>query len=727
METYRKIRAHPHFSKVAILFVVIFAGIGAYLLIFSRAEVMQPAPQPAAVVTSEYQSAMLSGFPHVLNNRSLSTDDTIPCNVSDATFQAKIREKKLDLVRGLIVSGGDSSCNKEKNAQYKRLYPDRVVIVYKQHNTGLPSDYSDSWPGYFILMNRTQVATNPISAAITTITVNNAADYTSGDLAVIWEGSGAGNDFSNYEYVKVTGKSGNNLTVRRAQFGTTGRAHPVGAKVAEVTGGPGAKKGQENYLYNHSMIAPVNPAPGVNMRANAWLAKKYVAEFDTRLDGYEFDVTLWWPYDNDNSGQFDCDNNGQVDYCNQGIGNGRTSTNPQVSSYGLGITQFANFIRNGSTTGTTFAGIGPNKLLIMDHGIRDLANVNGVEFESYPTQDEYTKSSGALAEFEFYMKGGTGRREPRFTYSFTRQSTNTYPVIAGELLSCPTDKPKCNDKRNRYGIASSLITGGFHTYGAGDKPTDKTNAYPWDEDVGQAWGATGSAARVGYLGQPTGSTQRVTNYTGGNLMTNGNFESNITGWASPKLTGYSSALIRDTVGATGSGTASLRADVNTIAADPVDDGVKLTSSANLAVTSGSDYTVSFWAKSDQIREISAVLKRSGQFAQNIKIGTEWQQYFLNIKASNTASNAFVELGIGRELGQYWIDNVQVYKGSAGILTRQYASGLAILNDSESPQSVTVGSGYRKISGTQNPTINNGQPVTSGVVILDAKDGLILLK
>ena len=56
--------------------------------------------------------------------------------------------------------------------------------------------------------------------------------------------------------------------------------------------------------------------------------------------------------------------------------------------------------------------------------------------------------------------------------------------------------------------------------------------------------------------------------------------------------------------------------------------------------------------------------------------------------------------------------------------RQYTGGTAIVNPSTSPVTVQLGGTYRKIAGTQAPTVNDGSLVTA--VTVPAKDGIILL-
>ena len=64
--------------------------------------------------------------------------------------------------------------------------------------------------------------------------------------------------------------------------------------------------------------------------------------------------------------------------------------------------------------------------------------------------------------------------------------------------------------------------------------------------------------------------------------------------------------------------------------------------------------------------------------------------------------------------------------SNGIWLRRYTNGLVLVNPSTtSSATINVGAGYKRISGVQDPVVNNGATVSS--VTLGARQGLLLLK
>ena len=63
--------------------------------------------------------------------------------------------------------------------------------------------------------------------------------------------------------------------------------------------------------------------------------------------------------------------------------------------------------------------------------------------------------------------------------------------------------------------------------------------------------------------------------------------------------------------------------------------------------------------------------------------------------------------------------------SNGIYMRRFENGLVLVNPRSVSASINVGSGYKRLSGTQDPSVNNGQ--TQSTVTLPARSGLIMVK
>lgn len=75
---------------------------------------------------------------------------------------------------------------------------------------------------------------------------------------------------------------------------------------------------------------------------------------------------------------------------------------------------------------------------------------------------------------------------------------------------------------------------------------------------------------------------------------------------------------------------------------------------------------------------------------------------------------------------YPVDAPQLAAWSKGVFRREYANGLVLVNPKgNGQQTVNIGTGWKRMSGTEDPVHNNGQPAT--LITLDEQDGIILLK
>lgn len=63
----------------------------------------------------------------------------------------------------------------------------------------------------------------------------------------------------------------------------------------------------------------------------------------------------------------------------------------------------------------------------------------------------------------------------------------------------------------------------------------------------------------------------------------------------------------------------------------------------------------------------------------------------------------------------------------GVYRRDFQNGVVLVNPKgNGTQTVTIGAGYHRINGIQDPTVNNGAAVTSTITLQD-RDGLFLIK
>jgi hypothetical protein len=72
-----------------------------------------------------------------------------------------------------------------------------------------------------------------------------------------------------------------------------------------------------------------------------------------------------------------------------------------------------------------------------------------------------------------------------------------------------------------------------------------------------------------------------------------------------------------------------------------------------------------------------------------------------------------------------LDGTSLQRGDSNLWRRDFTNGTVLLNATNAPVSVYVGSGYRRIQGTQDRVTNSGAAVSS--VTVPAQDALLLVK
>jgi hypothetical protein len=660
-------------------------------------------------------------YPQTISYRTLSDDWAIKCGQSDSVFDAQVAAQGLADYEIYMAAGQQGSCGRRKAEQMKRLHPEKMVLLYESPAAENPTQWpGGTWAGYYLLMNRTRTLA-PIASTTTQITIADPAAFKVGDTAVMWSPTPS-DPYANSEWVAVTAIAASTLTVQRNLFGTGLQSYSTPPLIAAAATGPGYPLPDTNL----SNVAPVNPATG--QRAYQWLAANMLADFAPSapgaptLDGMELDAAASRPVVQNDNGTLeneDCDGDGIIDYCQTNVG-----TAQQVDAYGAGYDAFLQLLKQGLTTYDTDP-TQPAKMLLADgeNGLRSISAIDGAEFESYPTWDNYTYSSPALETLGVWT-ADAGAAGDHLSYAFTKDATPLYPQAGCGGVA----DPWCSNADYRYGMASALVSGSASGY---NNEASFGYAQDWDEEATINRAATGLAP--GYLGVPLGPPLRSTRYSSGQLVSNGDFELDLTGVASIGIGSGALSLVRDTTTAA-SGSTSLRMDVNGLSADP---GL-CESRAQLSITGSTapgEYTVDFWAKAQSTTTGPAALNMGVGLAgivgptQRVLVTPTWTQYTLQIEQTTPTTKSFVKFCVGEGVGHYWIDGVHAHRGTAGILTREYTNGIVVLNDSFATQTnIPLPDGpYHHINGVQDRTVNDGSGVASILPSIAAKDGVILLR
>ena len=105
--------------------------------------------------------------------------------------------------------------------------------------------------------------------------------------------------------------------------------------------------------------------------------------------------------------------------------------------------------------------------------------------------------------------------------------------------------------------------------------------------------------------------------------------------------------------------------------------------------------------------------------------------------SSLMDNGYFDYGVeGDRENVYWFDEFGANLGRAidsprtspwkqGVYMRRFEGGMAVVNPKgNGTQTLTIPDGYRRILGTQDPNVNNGEVATN--ITLNARDGIVIL-
>lgn len=144
-----------------------------------------------------------------------------------------------------------------------------------------------------------------------------------------------------------------------------------------------------------------------------------------------------------------------------------------------------------------------------------------------------------------------------------------------------------------------------------------------------------------------------------------------------------------------------------------------------------------WAAAmDLYRRTKANLPPGAIISVNIHAPSNDFQFFRYALASCLMDDGYFSFSDAKTLYSTvsWFDEYDVALGSAktlppqaawkqGVWRRDFAGGVALVNPTDAPVTVTIERGFRKLRGQQAPKVNDGSAVST--LTLAAKDGIIL--
>ena len=375
--------------------------------------------------------------------------------------------------------------------------------------------------------------------------------------------------------------------------------------------------------------------------------------------------------------------------------------------------------------------IGEEKILFPNWGMNNYDLLNGNNYEGFPLDngDSYKGSwrqtvFGTLTDVGNYTQWMAQGKSPNLTMIETYEDDGG-PSATGDGSyhnPCGDDNFVPNYQKMRFGLTTALLNDGYFGYEI------NTNGHGslcllWFDEYDNA------GAGRGYLGQPVGAAYRTSNVMlGDNALNGGSFEteSDLDLWDLWADDGNEATMELDESTAS-VGNASTHIHINQTTGTDWKISLSL---APVAVISGTEYTLSFWAKADRPRELSSWIQKNGSpwdgyldFSP-VQLTTAWQQYEVVATASDSDVHAIFEFGLGQATGEVWLDDVRLQTGNLDLWRRDYEHGIILVNATQTAQTVDLNGTFHKINGSQVPSINDGSEVSQ--VTIPALDGLILL-
>ena len=241
----------------------------------------------------------------------------------------------------------------------------------------------------------------------------------------------------------------------------------------------------------------------------------------------------------------------------------------------------------------------------------------------------------------------------------------------------------------RFGLATALMNNGYSTYDFGD--TGAPVAWWYDEYNFN-------------LGTPLGPATQIGQTNTANMLLNPGFEGSMANW-SFLLSGPAVATISLDPSIVAQGNTSAHVSVTTIGTS---SWMVSLEQDNVPLVAGVNYQLQFWARSDTPRNIS--IQGMGG-APNyplyglwdvVAINSSWTLYTVSFVSSATANDGRIEFFMGDQPGNVWIDGVVLSQPPTAIYRRDFTNGTVLLNGTASPQTISLGSGFQRFSGSQAP-------------------------
>ncbi len=513
------------------------------------------------------------------------------------------------------------------------------------------------------------------------------------------------------------------------------------------------------FMPNFTPLCPVDPGTGLN--AAQWFARHFVErkkKYYPNSGGYALDVCTDTHFPKPHHVAFaDIDNDGVVD---RGFIDG-------VSWWALGMHDFVYYMREGVLG--IFEGMGYDLLVTWDATDNDDQRLfhllNGAEFEHSmihgigwgAMQHKYSGNLNRL------LLWGERAVEPNITFVSNKYPDEAYRGGTPEyFIEAQKARPVYALHHKRLDLASACMAAGFFHASAGRGNPSFLNDYPGKSEQRRIYGAPllqdydelhqGIDNLRNWLGRPLGVPVRYRGHLGPVLYAFSRQSplpriiSEDTEWkvADPQRAGRSGFVVD--VKAIGPYTSSEQ-NFTLIAQLPI-EGIVLEELAEYAVTFDIRGSSPYKYIAPRYRPIPKNIhlrlrvgdtlipasappsyKAAGKgYYQECMVFEETRSVHLTLQAS-ASGEGMLEICISEVPGNIEISNLEIRKGCADVLYREFENGLVILNGSSTTDvdidlgSLFPGKRFERLKGTQDPVHNDGSLAER--ILLGKRDGIFL--
>jgi hypothetical protein len=513
------------------------------------------------------------------------------------------------------------------------------------------------------------------------------------------------------------------------------------------------------FMPNFSPLCPVDPETGLN--AAQWFARHFVErkkKYYPNSGGYALDVCTDTHFPKPHHVAFaDIDNDGVVD---RGFIDG-------VSWWALGMHDFVYYMREGVPG--IFEGMGDDLLVTWDasdnNDQRLFHLLNGAEFEhtmihGIPWGAMQHKFSGNLDRLLLW---GERAQKPNITFVSNKNPDDVYHGGTKEdFRKAQEARPVFALHHKRLDMASACMTTGyFHSTASRGNPSF-LNDYPGKSEQRSKYGAPllqdydefhqGTDSINNWLGLPLQAPQRYRDHLGpvvyafSHQMPLPRIVSADPLWkaSEPIRKGRSGFVLHvDQIGPYISSGQSF-----TLTAQLPLNGLELEELAEYAVTFDIRGASPYKDVSPRYRPIPKNIhlrlrvgdtlipasappsyKAAGKgYYQECMVFEETRRVHLTIQAP-ASGEGLLEVCISEVPGTIEISNLEIRKGCADVLYREFENGLVILNGSSTTDvdidigSLFPGKRFERLNGTQDPVHNDGSLAER--ILLGRRDGIFL--